>query len=103
MMGTQGTWGASGATGYRKQRRRGSRGQAPIVSDHHMLEEGHQEAAIGAFLLAHEGHTQDVEVQLGAWTIYCRCRRCEDVQTYEVDNEARERALGLPPWPELKK
>jgi hypothetical protein len=84
------------------ERRRGSRGTAPIVSDHRMIEEGAQEAVIGAFLVAHEGHTQDVEVQLGAWTIYCRCRRCEDVQTYEVDNEARERALGLPPWPELK-
>ena len=55
------------------------------------------------FLLAPEGHTQEVEVQRGAWTIYCRCRRCEDVHTYEVDNEARERAIGLPPWPELKK
>jgi hypothetical protein len=45
------------------------------VDEHHnhMLEEGDQEAAIGAFLLAHEGHTQDVEVQRGAWTVYCRC------------------------------
>jgi hypothetical protein len=75
----------------------------PIVSDHHKIEEGDQQAAIGAFLVAHDGHTQDVEVQLGAWSIYCRCRRCEDVHTFEVDNEARERALGLPPWPELKK
>jgi hypothetical protein len=25
------------------------------------------------------------------------------VRTYEVDNEARERAIGLPPWPESKK
>jgi hypothetical protein len=24
--------------------------------------------------------------------------RCEDIHTYEVDNEARERAIGLPPW-----
>ena len=85
------------------ERRRGSRGKAPIVSDHHMIEEGAQEAAIGAFLVAHEGHTQDVEVQLGAWTVYCGCRRCEDVRTYVVDNEARERAIGLPPWPTLKK
>ena len=85
------------------ERRRGSRAKAPIVSDHHMIEEGQQEAAIGAFLLAHEGHTQDVEVQRGAWTINCRCTRCDDVHTYEVDNEARERALGLPPWPKLKK
>jgi len=78
--------------------------EAPVVSHHHsMIEEGQQEAAIGAFLLAHEGHTQDVEVQRGAWTVYCHCRRCEDVRTYEVDNEARERALGLPPWPESKK
>jgi hypothetical protein len=30
-----------------------------------MIEEGQQEAAIGEFLLAHEGHTQDVEVQRG--------------------------------------
>jgi hypothetical protein len=64
------------------------------VNDHHMMiEEGQQQAAIGAFLVAHEGHTQDVEVQRGAWTVYCRCRRCEDVRTYEGDNEARERAL----------
>ena len=71
-----------------------------VVGDHRMIEEGEQEAVIVAFLIAHEGHTQDVEVQRGAWTIYCRCKRCEDVRTYEVDNEARERALGLPPWPE---
>ena len=84
--------------------RRGSRAKAPIVSDHHMMiEEGAQEAAIGAFLLAHQGHAQDVEVQRGAWTIYCRCKRCDDVHTFEVDNEARERALGLPPWPDLRK
>ena len=74
-----------------------------IVGDHHMIEEGHQEAAIAAFLLAHEGHTQEVEVQRGAWTIYCRCPRCDDVHTYEVDNEARERAIGLPPWSEKKR
>jgi len=72
-----------------------------MVGDHHMIEEGHQEAAIGAFLVAHEGHAQVVEVQRGAWTIYCRCTRCDDVRTYEVDNEARERAIGLPPWPEV--
>jgi hypothetical protein len=76
------------------------RGKAPIANDHHMIEEGDQEAAIGAFLIAHEGHTQDVEVQRGAWSIYCRCARCEDIHTYEVDNEAREQALGLPPWQE---
>ncbi|HEV2745309.1 MAG TPA: EAL domain-containing protein [Rubrobacter sp.] len=65
------------------------------------------EAAIGAYLLAHEGHIQHVEVQRGAWTVYCRCARCEDVHTYEVDNEARvqalneamEQALATPPWP----
>jgi hypothetical protein len=76
--------------------------EGAAVSDHAhtMIEEGDQEAAVGAFLLAHEGHTRDVEVQLGAWTVYCRCTRCEDVRTYEVDNEARERALGLPPWQE---
>ncbi len=77
------------------------------MGDHHIIQAGEQEAAIGAYLLAHEGHTRDVEVQRGAWTVYCRCARCEDVRTYEVDNEARtraldeamERALGLPPWP----
>jgi hypothetical protein len=76
-----------------------------------MIEEGDQQAAIGAFLVAHEGHTREVEVQRGAWSIYCRCRRCDDVHTYEVDNgargralnEAMEQALGLPPWPESKK
>jgi hypothetical protein len=78
--------------------------EAPVVSDHHMMiEEGQQEAAIAAFLLAHEGHTRDVEVQSGAWMVYCRCRRCEDIRTYEVDNEAREQAIGLPPWPGSKK
>ena len=78
--------------------------EAPVVSDHHaMIAEGEQEAAIAAFLLAHQGHTREVEVQRGAWTVYCRCGRCEEVRTYEVDNEARERALGLPPWPEAKK
>ena len=65
-----------------------------------MIEEGEQEAAVGAFFLAHEGHTKDVEIERGAWTLYCGCTRCEDVRTYEVDNEAREQALGLPPWPE---
>ena len=79
------------------------RGKGPIVNNHHMIEEGDQEAAIGAFLLAHEGHTQDVEVQRGTWSIYCRCARCDDIHTFEVDNEARERALGLPPWPGLRK
>jgi hypothetical protein len=76
---------------------------ALIVGDHHMIEEDAQEAAIGAFLVAHEGHTQEVEIQRGAWSIYCRCRRCDDIHTFEVDNEARERAIGLPPWPELRK
>ena len=100
-MGTQGKWGASGATGYRQWKtRKQSRGAT--VNDH-MIEEGEQEAAIGAFLLAHEGHTQDVEVQRGAWTVYCYCTRCDDTRTYEVDNGARERALGLPPWPESKR
>ena len=60
-----------------------------------MIEEGAQEAAIGAFLLAHEGHTQDVEIERGTWSIYCHCARCGDLHTYEVDNEARERAIGL--------
>jgi hypothetical protein len=83
--------------------RRTSGDRVLIVGDHHMIEEGHQEAAIGAFLLAHKGHIQEVEVQRGAWSIYCRCRRCDDVHTFEVDNEARERAIGLPPWPKSKK
>jgi hypothetical protein len=37
--------------------------------------------------------------QIGAWTVYCRCARCDDARVFEVDNEARERAIGLPPWP----
>jgi len=78
----------------------GSGGEVPILNDHRMIEEGGEEAAIGAFLAAHEGHTQDVEVQRGAWSIYCRCKRCERIRTYEVNNEAREQALGLPPWQE---
>ena len=81
----------------------GRRGEASIVNHHQMIEEGAQEAAIGAFLVAHEGHTQDVEVQRGTWSIYCHCKRCEDIHTYEVDNEAREQALDLPPWQEDKK
>ena len=75
----------------------GYRGNAPIVNNHHMIEEDDQETAIEAFLVAHEGHTQDLEVQRGTWSIYCRCKRCGDIHTYEVDNEAREQALGLPP------
>jgi len=82
-------------------RRSGS--EAPVVNDQRMIEEGQQEAAIGAFLLAHQGHTREVEVQRGAWSVYCRCERCEDVRVYEVDNEARERAIGLPPWPQSDK
>jgi hypothetical protein len=68
------------------------------VNNHHMIREGEEEAAIGAFLVAHQGHTRDVEVQRGTWSIFCRCARCEDIHTYEVDNEAREQAIGLPPW-----
>jgi hypothetical protein len=48
-----------------------------------MIEEDAQEAAIGKFLLAHEGHTQDVEVQRGTWSIFCRCKCCGDIHTYE--------------------
>jgi len=82
----------------------GSRGEAPIVNHHQVIEEGHEEAAVGAFLGAHEGHTRDVEVQRGTWSIYCHCKRCEDIHTYEVDNEAREQALvELPPCQEDKK
>jgi hypothetical protein len=65
-----------------------------------MIEESAQAAAIGAFLLAHQGHTQDVEIQRGTWSIYCRCARCEDLHTYEMDNEARELVLGLSSWQE---
>jgi 4-hydroxy-3-methylbut-2-enyl diphosphate reductase IspH len=75
-----------------------SRGKAPLVSTHHMIVESAQEATIEAFLVAHEGHISEVEAQRGTWSIYCRCARCEDIHTYEVDNEARERAIGLPPW-----
>jgi len=75
--------------------------EAPVVSHHHsMIEEGQQRVAIGAFLLAHQGHTRHLEVQRSAWTLYCYCEHCEDVRVYEVDNEARERAIELPPWPE---
>jgi hypothetical protein len=70
------------------------------VNNHHLINEGDQEAAIGAFLLAHEGHTEHVEVQRGEWSIYCYCAACGDLHTYEVDNEARERAIGLPAWQE---
>ena len=63
------------------------------MNDYRMLEEGEQGAAIGAFLLAHEGHRQEVEIQRGSWTVYCHCARCEEVSTYEVDNEARKRTL----------
>jgi hypothetical protein len=73
------------------------------VNHHQMIEEGAEEAAIGAFLVAHEGHTQYVEVQRGTWSIYCHCKRCDDIHTYEVDNKAREQALDLPPWQEDKK
>jgi hypothetical protein len=73
------------------------------VNNHHMMEEGEQEAAIEAFLVAHEGHTRDVEVQRGTWSIYCGCKRCGEIHTYEVDNEARQQALGLPPWQEDRK
>jgi hypothetical protein len=82
---------------------RRSGGEALLVNVRRMIEEGQQEAAIGAFLLAHHAHTRHVEVQRGAWTVYCRCGRCKDVRVYEVDNEARERAIGLPPWPGAKK
>jgi hypothetical protein len=63
------------------------------MSNHHIVAAGEQEAAIGAFLVAHEGHTHDVEVRRGPWSIYCRCTSCENISTFEVDNEARERAL----------
>jgi hypothetical protein len=80
----------------------GSGGEVPIVNNHRMIEEGGEEAVIGAFLAAHEGHTQDVEVQRGTWSIYCCCKRCGEIHTYEVDNEAREQVLGVPLWQEGK-
>jgi hypothetical protein len=81
---------------------RGNRGKAPIVNNHHMIEEGAQEAAVEAFLAAHEGPTQDVEVRRGMWSIYCLCKRCGEIHTYEVDNEARQQALGLSTWQEVR-
>jgi hypothetical protein len=79
-----------------------STAKTPIMNNHHMIDEGNQEAAIEAFFVAHEGHPQHVEVQRGTWSIYCRCKRCGEINTYEVDNEARQQALGLPPWQEDK-
>jgi hypothetical protein len=73
------------------------------VNNHHLIEEDDQEAAIEALLGAHEAHTQEVEVQRGTWSVYCRCKRCGEIHTYEVDNEARQQALGLPPWQEEDK
>ena len=70
------------------------------MNNPHMIKEGDQEAAIGAFLLAHEVHTHDVEIQRGTWSIFCQCARCGDLHTYEVDNEARERAIGMASWEE---
>ena len=73
------------------------------MNNHHLIEEDAQEATIEAFYVAHEGHTQEVEVQRGTWSIYCHCKRCGEIHTYEVDNEARQQALGLPPWQEEDK
>jgi hypothetical protein len=81
----------------------GNRGKAPIMNDHHIIEEEDQEAAIEAFLVAHEDHTQEVEIQRGSWSIYCHCKRCGEIHTYEVDNEARQQVLGLPPRQEEDK
>src|SRR5215212_12274518 len=77
-----------------------NREKAPTVNYHHLIEEADEEAAIEAFLVAHEGHSQEVQVQRGTWSIYCLCKRCGEIHTYEVDNEARQQALGLPPWQE---
>jgi hypothetical protein len=73
------------------------------VNNHQVIEEGNEEAAIEAFLVAHEEHTPEVEIQRGTWSIYCHCKRCGEIHTYEVDNEARQQALGFPPWQEDKK
>jgi hypothetical protein len=70
------------------------------VNNHHMIQESDQESVIDAFLEAHEGHTQDVEIQRGTWSVYCYYAPCGDLHTYEVDNEAREWAIGLPAWQE---
>ena len=70
------------------------------MNNHHLIEEEAQDSAIEAFLMAHEGHAQEVEVQRGTWSIYCFCKRCGEIHTYEVDNEARQQALGLHPWQE---
>jgi hypothetical protein len=72
------------------------------VNNHHRIVEGEQEATIEAFLVAHEDHTPEVEIQQGTWSIYCHCKRCGEIHTYEVDNEARQQALGLPLWQEDK-
>ena len=82
---------------YRRSR---NQRKGAIVNNHYLIEEGEQEAAMEAFLVAHEGHAQEVEVQRGTWSIYCLCKRCGEIHTYEVDNEARQQALGLPPWQE---
>jgi hypothetical protein len=81
----------------------GKREKVPTVNNHHMIGDDGQEAVIEAFLVAHEGHTQEVEIQRGSWSIYCHCKRCGEIHTYEVDNEARQQALGLPPWQEEDK
>ena len=70
-----------------------SSGRVSPVNDYRMIKEGEQGAAIGAFLLAHEGHTHEVEIQRGSWTVFCHCAHCDEVRTYEVDNDARKRAL----------
>ena len=85
---------------YRRSR---NQRKGAIVNNHYLIEEGEQEAAMEAFLVAHEGHAQEVEVQRGTWSIYCLCKRCGEIHTFEVDNEARQQALGLPPWQEEDK
>jgi hypothetical protein len=66
------------------------------VNYYRMLEEGEQGAAIGAFLLAHEGHTQEVEIQRGPWTVYCRCalRRGTHLRGGQRRDEAGARAVA---------
>jgi hypothetical protein len=66
------------------------------VNYYRMLEEGEQGAAIGAFLLAHEGHTQEVEIQRGPWTVYCRCalRRGTHLRGGQRREEAGARAVA---------
>lgn len=45
------------------------------------------------FATKHRGHVSRLEVAAGEWGLVLHCPRCEDWQTFEVDNEARREAL----------